>query len=170
MIILGIDPGTAITGWAVIDGATSTPSAINFGCITSHAHSPLPQRLAHIYTELTALIERHHPTVIAVEQLFFSKNVKTALAVGHARGVVLLAAQQHGLAMFEYTPLQVKQNVTGYGKADKAQVQTMVTKMFRLKAVPKPDDVADALAIALCHHSMRKWQEIKAKIGGSYDL
>lgn len=150
MKILGIDPGTATTGFGVIEVMGSQKTAIDFGVISTHKDLPMPQRLAEIYDDLVALIGRHQPDKIAVEQLFFARNVTTAITVGQARGVVLLAVAQAGLDVVEYTPLQVKQAITGYGKATKKQVQEMVKTLLKLEHLPKPDDAADALAIALC--------------------
>ena len=156
MIVLGIDPGTAITGYGLVREEGSQAVAMAYGAITTPSDQPLPDRLNLLYQGLSQIIEKHKPDQAAVEQLFFNKNVRTALAVGHARGVMLLALAQAGVSIFEYTPLQVKQAVTGNGRADKAQVQQMVTLLLGLDKIPKPDDVADALAIALCHiHSAR---------------
>lgn len=151
MIILGIDPGIAIVGWGVIEFSQSKMKPIAFGAITTPAHTPITQRLHSIYNNLGVIINKYKPQAMAVEELFFNTNVKTAITVAHARGIVLLCAAQNGIPDFEYTPLQVKQALTGYGRADKAQMQNMVKIMLGLNAVPKPDDVADALAIAICH-------------------
>ena len=151
MIILGIDPGIAIVGWGVIDFTGNKMKPIGFGAITTPAHTPITSRLKSIYDELVKIIDTYKPEAMAVEELFFNTNVKTAITVAHARGIVLLCASQKGIPDFEYTPLQVKQALTGYGRADKAQMQSMVKIMLGLNAVPKPDDVADALAIAICH-------------------
>ena len=156
MLVLGVDPGTAITGYGLVREAEGQLQAVAYGAITTPPDWALPQRLQKIYHDLTALILEHGPTEGAVEQLFFSRNVKTALAVGQARGVVLLALADGGLAVHEYTPLQVKQSVVGYGRAEKAQVQELVKLLLGLEVVPQPDDAADALAIAICHlHSAR---------------
>lgn len=155
-VIMGLDPGTAITGYGLIcyDGRHLAP--IDYGVITTPAHTPLPTRLRAIYHELVALIARHRPTEAAVEELFFARNVRTAIAVGQARGVVLLALAEADLPIHEYTPLQVKQAVVGYGRGTKAQVQEMVRMLLGLDAIPRPDDAADALAVAICHaHSAR---------------
>jgi len=153
MLVLGIDPGTAITGYGLVrQSERGDPlEAIAYGAITTPPDWPMPTRLQKIYRELTALIREHRPTDGAVEQLFFSRNVKTALAVGQARGVALLALADGGVAIHEYTPLEVKQSVVGYGRAEKAQVQELVKLLLGLEAVPQPDDAADALAIAICH-------------------
>ncbi len=156
MIILGVDPGTAITGYGVVESDGDTLTMVAYGAITTPSDWRLPRRLAHIYAELTALIAQRQLTDAVVEKLFFSKNVRTALSVGQARGVALLAAAQAGLAVHEYTPLQIKQAVVGYGRAEKMQVQQMVKMLLQLDFVPQPDDAADALAIAICHaHSAR---------------
>jgi crossover junction endodeoxyribonuclease RuvC len=156
MIVLGIDPGTAITGYGLVGEEKGQAAAIAYGAITTPSDLPLPDRLILLQRELATIVDQYHPDQSAVEQLFFNKNVRTALAVGHARGVVLLTLAQGGVPIYEYTPLQVKLAVTGHGRADKAQVQQMVTLLLSLSKVPKPDDVADALAIAICHlHSAR---------------
>ena len=156
MIVLGIDPGTAITGYGLIREEDTQAVAIAYGAITTPSDQPLPARLLTLHRELGQIIDQYKPDHAAVEQLFFNKNVRTALAVGHARGATLLALAQAGVSIFEYTPLEVKQAVTGNGRAEKAQVQQMVTLLLGLDKIPKPDDVADALAIALCHlHSAR---------------
>ena len=155
MMVLGIDPGTAITGYGIVrfDGAVLEP--ISYGVITTIASSPLPLRLRHIYQELLTLVNTYQPTEAAVEELFFARNIRTALSVGHARGVVLLALADSGLPTYEYTPLQVKQAITGYGRAGKEQIQQMVRLLLSLEAIPQPDDAADALAVAICHaHSI----------------
>ena len=152
MIILGIDPGMAIVGYGVIEGNNNTLKAIDYGAITTPSTMETPQRLVTIYDAVQELIVRYQPDEVAIEELFFNKNVKTALTVGHARGVAVLAAAKTGLDLYEYTPLQVKQSVVGYGRAEKAQVQQMVKILLNLKEIPKPDDAADALAVAICHH------------------
>lgn len=151
MIILGIDPGIAILGYGIVkyEGNKFTP--INYGAITTDANTPMPERLGILHRGLGKLIEAYKPDAFAVEELFFNKNVKTALTIGHARGVILLTAHQYGLNIFEYTPLQVKQAVVGYGRAQKQQIQQMVKILLNLDDIPKPDDAADALAIAICH-------------------
>jgi len=156
MIVLGIDPGTAITGYGVVSERDQQATAIAYGAITTASDLPLPDRLVAIHRELDQLIRQYRPDQAAIEQLFFNKNVRTALAVGHARGVVMLTLAQAGVPMVEYTPLEVKLAVSGNGRADKRQVQQMVTLLLNLDKIPKPDDAADALAIALCHlHSAR---------------
>ena len=156
MLVLGIDPGTAITGYGLVKGEGDDLTLVAYGAITTSSDWPLPERLQRIYEELTALIEDQQPTAAAVEELFFSKNVRTALSVGQARGVALLAAANAGLPIHEYTPLQVKQAITGYGRATKDQVQQMVKMLLALDCVPQPDDAADAIAVAICHiHSAK---------------
>ena len=150
-VVLGIDPGTAITGYGVVREWHGQAQALDYGVIRTPAHQELPQRLVTIYAALNDLLDRHQPDAVAVEEVFFSKNARTALSVGHARGVVLLAVAQRGIPLFHYKPTQVKQAVTGYGGADKRQVQEMVRMLLGLDAIPRPDDAADALAIALCH-------------------
>jgi len=151
MIILGVDPGIAILGYGVVKYESNKFTPLDFGAITTEPNLPTPQRLSTLYEGLRRLIKLYNPDAFAVEELFFNKNVKTALIVGHARGVTLLAAEQNGLNIFEYTPLQVKQAVVGYGRAEKAQIQQMVKIILNLNSIPKPDDVADALAVAICH-------------------
>lgn len=151
MIILGIDPGTAITGYGVIKVEGNKFSYLDHGCIYTDAGVPDEERLKKIYTNVWGLLEKYEPTDMAVEELFFNKNVKTALSVGQARGVILLAGALKGISVCEYTPLQVKQAVVGYGRAEKQQIQHMVKIFLNLQQIPKPDDAADALAIAICH-------------------
>lgn len=156
MIILGIDPGTAATGYGIIKSLSRHKlKFIDYGCIETAKTLPLPKRLAEIYADLNLLLKKYRPDIIAVESIFFFKNLKTAIAVAQARGVILLAAAMRQIRVTEFTPLQVKMALTSYGKADKKQVQYMVKKLLGLKAVPKPDDAADALAIALCATNQR---------------
>jgi len=162
MRVLGIDPGTAITGYGVVEEAADklhpggNPKPLTFGVIRTPAGQPLPARLQLIYRAVRDLATEWEPTTAAVEELFFSSNVRTAMSVGQARGVALLALADAGLDVVEYTPLTVKQAVTGYGNADKAQMQEMVRLLLGLVEVPRPDDAADALAVAICHfHSAR---------------
>ena len=149
MIVLGIDPGTAALGYGVIDRTGSSLRAVDYGAFHTPADMTLPERLLAIHSFLSDLIERHGPALLGVERVFHSRNVQTALAVGHARGVVLLAAAEHGVDVREATPSEVKVGVTGYGSADKAQVATMVATILGLADAPTPDDAADALAIAI---------------------
>jgi len=150
MLILGIDPGTALTGYAIVEEEGSTLQLITLGVLETEAGTPLPQRLQAIYRGLREIVTAHTPAAAAVEALFFSRNVRTAMAVGQARGVVLLALADAGLPIAEYTPLEVKQSITGYGGADKHQVQEMVRMLLHLPTIPRPDDAADAVAIAIC--------------------
>lgn len=149
MRIIGIDPGTGILGFGVIDAKQGKAALVDAGVITTPAHTPLPERLEEIYLTLTDVIAHTTPTMMAIEKLFFARNVTTAISVSHARGVAMLAGKQANLAIEEYTPLQIKQTMTGYGKADKKQMQEMVRIHLGLKEVPKPDDCADALAAAI---------------------
>jgi len=156
MITLGIDPGIATTGFGVIQKQGNKFAMIEFGVILTPPKTPLPQRLARMAAELRELIRRTQPDHMAVEELFFNTNAKTALIVGQARGAILLVGEEMGLPIFGYTPIQVKLGVSGYGRADKNQVQQMVKQLLGLDKIPKPDDAADALAIAICHaHSVR---------------
>ena len=151
MIILGIDPGTATTGYGVVEKKGQKFKMIDYGCILTPAKTPLPERLEDISNQLQKVIKKYSPDQVAVEELFFAANAKTAIAVGHARGVILLEAKKAGLSVFEYTPLEVKMALTGYGRADKNQIQHLVKALLSLKEIPKPDDAADGLAIAMCH-------------------
>lgn len=151
MVILGIDPGLAIVGWGVVDYAGGRFRTLGYGSIQTPAGTRTEERLARIYRELNAIIDHYNPSEMAVEELFFTNNVTTGIRVAEARGIVLLCGEQKGLRIFEYTPMQVKQAVVGYGKAEKKQVIAMVTSLLKLPAPPKPDDTADALAIAICH-------------------
>jgi crossover junction endodeoxyribonuclease RuvC len=158
--ILGIDPGTAITGYGVVEGDGDGLSLGAYGAIKTPSNKPLPQRLQQIYRELRALIAELAPDSAAVEELFFSKNARTALAVGHARGVALLALTDAGLPIQEYKPAEVKQAVAGYGNAPKDQVQGMVQLLLGLDQIPRPDDAADALAVAICHFHSARWRSL----------
>ena len=151
MRILGIDPGFAIVGWGVIEYSGSRFRVIAYGSIQTPAKTRMEERLATIYRELSEIIDKYRPDQMAVEELFFNTNITTGIKVAEARGVLLLCAEKKGVEIFEYTPLQVKQSVVGYGRAEKKQVITMVTMFLGLKEPPKPDDTADALAIAVCH-------------------
>lgn len=148
---MGIDPGTATTGYAIIEWQSGAVTVLDYGCIlTPKEHTP-SQRLEQLHQSTAELLNQWQPEAVAVEKLFFNTNVTTAMAVGEARGVILLAIEKHRAPIWEYTPLQVKMAVCGYGRATKQQVQTMTTRLLKLSAIPKPDDAADALAIALCH-------------------
>ena len=151
MLVLGIDPGTAITGYGLVRDNEQELALLECGVITTPAGQPLPNRLQTIYQGLRDIILEHQPEEAAVEELFFSRNVKTALSVGHARGVTLLALADAGLPIFEYKPLEIKQTIAGYGGADKQQIQEMVRMLLTLDHVPQPDDAADAAAVAICH-------------------
>lgn len=151
MLILGIDPGYAIVGWGVIDYQKSKFKTVAYGALRTPAGMASEERLRLIYEGLCEIIKTYHPDAMAIEELFFNTNITTGIRVAEARGVLLLAARQAGLEIMEYTPLQVKQSVVGYGRAEKKQVISMVTMLLGLKEAPKPDDTADALAIAICH-------------------
>ncbi|NLM24595.1 MAG: crossover junction endodeoxyribonuclease RuvC [Firmicutes bacterium] len=159
MIILGIDPGTALTGYGIIrTDSRGKLTALGYGTIRTPANQRIDVRLTKIYQAVNQLIAEFKPECLAIEQLFFNRNISSALAVGHARGVVILAAAHNNLTTYEYTPLQVKQSVTGLGRAPKAQVGYMVRVLLNLPEVPKPDDVADALAVSICHaHNGQGW-------------
>ena len=151
MIILGIDPGYAIVGYGVVEYNNNHFRAIEYGAVTTEAHTPFNERIEKIYDGVSALVAKYSPAALAVEKLFFNTNQKTAIDVAQARGAIVLAAQKAGVKIFEYTPLQVKQSVVGYGRAEKKQVQEMTRLMLNLDKIPKPDDAADALAMAICH-------------------
>lgn len=151
MRILGIDPGTGILGFGVIDHEPRKAVMVDAGVIRTKVHQPESERLLTIFDSLQEIVKLTKPSVVSVEKLFFSRNVTTAMSVAQARGVVLLVAQQHSLPIFEYTPNQIKQSLTGFGNADKKQIQEMVKILLNLQQVPKPDDCADALAAALTH-------------------
>jgi len=159
MKILGIDPGTATTGFGVIEVEKGrSPKAIDFGVISTPSTDEMPARLDTLYKDLGEIIAHHKPDAVAIELLFFARNVTTAITVGQARGVAILVCEQAKLPIAEYTPLQVKQAVTGYGKAEKKQVQQMVKTILNLTVIPKPDDAADALAIAIAHSAAIRFQ------------
>lgn len=151
MRILGIDPGYAIVGFGVVSYCGMDFEPLGYGAITTEAGTRFAARLASIYKDLDVLIKRFHPDCIAIERLYFTTNQKTVIDVSQARGVIVLNAEQHHIPMYEYTPLQVKQAVVGYGKAEKHQVMDMTRRILNLKQIPKPDDAADALALAICH-------------------
>lgn len=151
MRIIGIDPGYAIVGYGIVDYNSNHFSVVDYGAVTTKAHTPFDRRLSSIYDGLTQLISTYKPDAMSIEKLFFNTNTTTAIDVAQARGVIVLAASQGGIDIAEYTPLQVKQSVVGYGRAEKKQVQEMTRLMLNLKTVPKPDDTADALALAICH-------------------
>ena len=151
MRILGIDPGLATVGFSVVDSEKNKMKLVTCGVISTPAHTSLSSRLDRIYDDMQELISTFNPDVMSIEELFFNTNITTGIAVAHARGVILLAAYKSGVRVFEYTPLQVKQAVVGYGRAEKKQVIAMVTSLLGLSKPPKPDDTADALAAAICH-------------------
>lgn len=161
MRIIGIDPGYAIMGWGILDLKGNKFSVVDYGSITTDAGVEAAKRLQHIYTELGAIIAKYQPEEAAIEELFFNNNAKTVILVGEARGIAVLACANAGLEISEYTPLQIKQALVGYGRADKKQVQAMVKAILNLKEVPKPDDTADAVAAAICHGHSRGRRIIK---------
>jgi len=162
-LILGIDPGLAITGYGIVREDGNHLAAVTYGVVRTPANTPPATRLLLLYEGLADLIRTHRPDQAAVEQLFFATNVRTAMSVSQARGVALLVLAKEGLPVAEYTPLQIKQATTGYGKADKAQVQEMVRVLLRLDERPTPDDAADALAVAICHHSHARFSDIEKR-------
>jgi crossover junction endodeoxyribonuclease RuvC len=151
MLVLGIDPGAATTGWGLVSREGDQLALVDYGTVRTSSDAPLPQRLQVLYQGLGQVISSHQPSAVAVEKLFFNKNVRTAMTVGEARGVALLAVAEAGLPVHEYTPLEVKQSVCGYGRASKEQVQKLVQMLLGLDSIPQPDDAADAIAIAICH-------------------
>ncbi|MBQ8903705.1 MAG: crossover junction endodeoxyribonuclease RuvC [Oscillospiraceae bacterium] len=151
MRIIGIDPGYAIVGFGVLEYNRAQFQVVDYGAVTTPADMDFNSRLLEIYNDLCYILDKFRPDFLAIERLYFTSNQKTAIDVAQARGIVLLAARQRNIEIFEYTPLQVKQSVTGYGKAVKKQVQEMTTRILKLPEIPKPDDTADALAIAICH-------------------
>lgn len=151
MRILGIDPGIATVGFGVLDSGKNSHKLVNCGVITTPAHTCLSSRLELLYDDMLKLLELFKPDAVSIEELFFNTNITTGIAVAHARGVILLACRKFGVQVYEYTPLQVKQAVVGYGRAEKRQVMDMVKRICQLPAPPKPDDAADAVALALCH-------------------
>jgi len=156
MIVLGLDPGLALTGYGIVEEKGGQMTLLEAGCFRTLASHPVPERLQTIFSECGAVLSRHTVCASAVEKLFFNTNVSTAMAVAEARGVIMLALANHNIPIAEYTPLQVKQSLTGFGRADKVQIQRMVQSLLRLDQIVRPDDAADAVAIALCHiHSHR---------------
>ena len=169
MVILGIHPGYAIVGWGVIEYEHSKFRVLGYGAITTNADTPFPQRLESIYNDMCYVFNKYNPSVMSMEKLFYNSNQKTVIDVAQARGVITLCAQMHNKEIFEYTPLQVKQSVTGYGRAEKKQVMEMTRSILGLASVPKPDDTADALALAICHahcnaSSLGKLYNIESKL------
>ncbi len=151
MIILGIDPGYAIVGIGVLEYKGNKFRPLEYNAILTKAHTPTSERLKIIYDEINMYLDKYKPDAVAIEELFFNNNAKTAIAVAQARGVLVVSATNKAIPIYEYTPLQIKQAVTGYGRADKNQIQQMVKMLLNLNAIPKPDDAADALAVAICH-------------------
>jgi crossover junction endodeoxyribonuclease RuvC len=160
--VLGIDPGTATTGWSILEEKTGGITPVAFGHISTSPKTEDLQRLLEISKDLQKIIKKYRPDEAAIEKLFFFKNQKTIIEVGQARGAVLLTLAQNKVRIASYTPLQVKQAMTGYGKAEKRQVQEMAKNILRLKSIPKPDDVADAIAVALCHLNSRKFNNLNS--------
>lgn len=163
MIIMGLDPGFAITGYGIVKYEGNKFTMIDYGAITTAPTSAFSERLLLLNNRLEALIGIYKPDAVSVEELFFNKNIKTALSAAHGRGIALLAAAKCGIEVYEYTPLQVKQAVSGYGRAVKSQMQQMVRVILSLPSIPKPDDAADALAVAVCHAHSCKMNSIRAK-------
>ncbi len=151
MRIMGIDPGVATIGFGVVDADRGRQQLVRYGVITTPAGIPLSSRLYQISQDMSELIGLFHPDEVAVEELFFTKNITTGIAVAHGRGVLLLELERAGVPVYEYTPMQVKQAVAGYGKADKRQVMAMTARLLKMREIPRPDDAADALALAICH-------------------
>lgn len=151
MIILGIDPGYAIVGWGVIEYTSNRFTVVDYGAVTTEAGTPFNDRLKAVYDGIDIIMKRYSPEALSIEKLFYNTNAKTVIDVAQARGVINLAAVQNNIPIFEYTPLQVKQSVVGYGRAEKKQVQEMTRVILKLAKIPKPDDTADALAMAICH-------------------
>jgi len=161
VVVLGIDPGTASLGWGIIkrtEGAAYKVEA--YGCINTYRNNLFPRRLEELYRNLSKIIEKYEPDIAAIEQLFFAKNLKTIISVAEARGVAILAAAQANLPVAEYTPLQIKQSLVGYGRAEKKQMQKMLKVLLGLKDIPTPDDAADALAVALCHLNSQRMSKV----------
>jgi len=161
MKILGIDPGTATTGWAMIEEKNSDPQLVACGCVNTSKLNSDAERLVEIGRDIGELIKKYKPDEAAIEDLFFFKNLKTAITVAQARGVILYEIKKNGIPLSSYTPLQVKQALTGYGRAEKNQIQVMVKKILKLQCVLKPDDAADAAAIAICHLNSRKMNKVQ---------
>lgn len=163
MAVIGIDPGTAITGYGIIhEGSAGDLTALSYGVILTENSIPMQSRLLIIYEQLRKLLEIHKPESGAVERLYFQQNVRSALSVGQARGVILLALADSKIPVFEYNPVDIKQAVSGYGRADKKQIQQMIKAILNLDEAPQPDDAADALAVAICHINSRKYLELSS--------
>ncbi|MBU4561438.1 crossover junction endodeoxyribonuclease RuvC [bacterium] len=161
MIILGIDPGTAATGYGIIETKKGKHKALGYGCIKTTPKTPFPQRLKIIYQELGKIIREYSPDVVAMEQLFFARNAMTAISVGQAQGMLFLAAADADLEVVRYPPLQIKMTITGKGRAEKSKVQKKIKRLLRLKKIPRPVDASDALAVALCHILLSKSKKVK---------
>jgi crossover junction endodeoxyribonuclease RuvC len=161
MLVLGLDPGTATTGYGLVEYVRGREKMISYGTIKTSAGMAMELRLLKIFRELNDILDKYHPDAVAIEELFHHKNAKTVITVAQSRGVLLMAVAQRGLELAEYTPLQVKQAVCGYGNAEKKQVQMMVQNILKMKETPKPDDAADALAIAICHLHSRRLSKLK---------
>ncbi|HAV11210.1 MAG TPA: crossover junction endodeoxyribonuclease RuvC [Candidatus Moranbacteria bacterium] len=159
--VLGIDPGTAIVGWAVLEEKDGKVGSVAYGHISTHKDNPTAHRLLEVAVDLEEIIKKYKPHEAAVEDLFFFKNATTVIKVSQARGAILLTLEKLSVIINEYTPLQVKQAITGYGRAEKSQMQLMVKNILKLKEIPKPDDTADAIAIALCHLNSRKIRQLR---------
>lgn len=159
MRVLGIDPGLAIVGYSIIETDANKIKMLEYGCIKTEAEISTPDRLNIIFNRLNEIIKQYNPEDMAIEELFYNKNVKTVISIGQARGVEVLSGISNGLQIYEYTPLQIKQAVVGYGRAEKKQVQNMVKFILGLNEIPKPDDAADALAVAICHSFSLKFKE-----------
>lgn len=162
MRILGIDPGTATTGWAIIEENKGKINPIAFGHISTSPENSTAERLREVADDIDGIIKKYKPQESAIEDIFFFKNQKTAVKVSQSRGAILLTLEKKNVKIFSYTPLQVKQSITGYGRAEKRQIQLMVKNILKLKSIPKPDDTADAIAIAICHLNSRKLNIIKS--------
>ena len=159
MRVLGIDPGLAIVGYSIIETDANKIKMLEYGCIKTEAEISTPDRLNIIFNKLNEIIKQYNPEDMAIEELFYNKNVKTVISIGQARGVEVLSGISNGLQIYEYTPLQIKQAVVGYGRAEKKQIQNMVKFILGLNEIPKPDDAADALAVAICHSFSLKFKE-----------
>jgi crossover junction endodeoxyribonuclease RuvC len=168
VIVMGIDPGTGVTGYGAIEARRGRPVLVEYGAIATAARTPLPRRIDEVYQGLTRALARIRPACVAIESVFFAKNVRAAITLGQARGVALLAAAQADVEVVEYSPLAIKAAVTGYGSAEKVQVQRMVRTLLRLEALPQPADAADALAVALCHLHSARWRSLAAGQDGSH--
>ncbi len=157
MLILGVDPGSRVTGYGVIESTGTTHEIIDYGVIRTHPRNPFSRRLLHVYNDLNRIINQYKPNVVALEDVFFAVNIRSLLTLGHIRGIVLVVAAQANIDIHEYSPLEVKKAVVGYGRADKRQVQKMVQLILNLAQMPEPNDAADALAVAICHiHNSNK--------------